>query len=81
MRKMHQVSNGLTRLTDTIGVTLTALRWMTDDKRKDYYSDLCKADMPHNMEILFSELSTVFSMLSEDLEEIREIARGLKNVQ
>ena len=85
MQNTQQIINAIGNHTGTMGVALTALCWLTDDVRKSYYSDLQTEDVPHNMETLFSELSNIYSLLSEELNELkdykRELEKGSNHVQ
>jgi len=68
-----------------MGVALTALCWNTEDMRKKYYSELSAEDIPHNMEMLFSELNYIYGILSEELNNLRgckaNLEKGSMDVQ
>jgi len=85
MQTTQRTINKIDNHIGIIGVALTALRWNTEDERKKYYSELCTEDIPHNMEMLFSELNYIYEILSEELNDLREyktdLEKGSMNVQ
>mgnify|MGYP001420621454 CR=1 FL=1 len=62
------IKKGTTRM----NVALLALNWITDDKRKEYYSTLDKEDLPSNMESLFNDLAAIHDILIEGIMELEE---------
>lgn len=73
-------ANVLRQATGRMNVTLLALNWITDDKRKEYYSTLDKEDLPSNIEALFNDLSMIHTMLIEEVMELEELRARLDEV-
>ena len=59
-------------------IALLALSKITDDGSKEYYKDLDKADLAHNIETLFTELRTIHMLLIEETMEIMGNVNDLK---
>ena len=67
-------------------ISLIALNHITSEYSLEYFKDLDKADMPHNLDMIFTELRTIYDLLREENEGLREYkldleAEGKRNVQ
>ena len=77
----HVTANVIKVSTDRMNIALLALNWTIDDKRKEYYSDLCEDDLPGNIEILFNDLITMHAMIIEEVVELQDFRLKLLNFQ
>ncbi len=70
--------------TNRMGITLLALNWLQSEDSLQYFKDLDKDDIPHNLDALFEEIRTIHSMLHEEVDQLSEYKEELKgsvNVQ
>jgi len=67
-------------------ISLIALNHITSEYSLEYFKYLHKDDIPYNLDTLFAELRTIYSLLREENEGLREYkldleAQGKSNVQ
>ena len=60
-------------------ISLIALNHITSDRSLEYFKDLDKEDLPHNLYDLFMELGTIHSLLQEEISELRDFKLELQN--
>jgi len=59
-------------------IPLIALQHITSDDRLEYFKDLAKEDIPHNIDTLFQELRSIYDLLREENEGLREYKLDLE---
>lgn len=85
VQHLYRTAEVLDSTSSRMDISLLALNWIMDEEREAYYSSLCEEDLPHNMQILFTELKTIHSMISDEVNALRdyrfELSKGNTNVQ
>ena len=67
-------------------IPLIALNHITSEYSLEYFKDLAKEDIPHNLDNFFTELRSIYDLIREEMQELREYkldleAKEKRNVQ
>jgi len=68
----------INRTTTRTEITLLALNHITSEHSLEYFKDLSKEDIPHNLDNLFTELRTIYDLIHEEMEGIRDYKLDLE---
>jgi len=68
----------LTHAVSRSEISLIALNHITSEHSLEYFKDLDKEDIPHNLDALFEELRSIYELLREENEGLREYKRDLE---